>query len=99
MTDTATEASTEAVAEPVVDVQDLGQFVALLQDWHKKQVATMKHMLDIPDGTEVLVEGEAPMTLTGDVLRGFQMGVNLSLTHLGELPFNAEFVDPDATKH
>lgn len=90
---------TEEVTEPVIDVQDLGQFVAMLQAWHKKQVATLRHMTTIPVGTQVQVEGEPDLELDGDVYRGYVMGINIALAHLGELPFNAEFVDPDATKH
>ena len=93
--------ATEEVKAPddVVEVKDLGQFTAMLQAWHKKQVATLHHLSLIPMGTTVQSEGEADLILTGDVLRGYQMGISISLAHLGELPFNAEFVDPDATKH
>lgn len=82
-----------------LDVKDLGQFIALLAAWHQRQVATLEHLQKIPPGTEVSVEDADSFTLEGDVLRGFQMGLSLALSHMGTLPFNAEFVDPDATKH
>ena len=86
----------EPVEEPVVVVTDLDQFIAMLQAWHGKQVATMEHMKLIPPGTVVTPDDEAPFTLDGDVLRAFQMGISISLSHLGELPFSAEFA-PDAS--
>lgn len=93
--------ATEEVKAPddVVEVKDLGQFTAMLQAWHHKQVATMHHMATIPEGTTVQVENEPDLVLAGDVYRGYKMGIYISLAHLGELPFNAEFVDPDATNH
>lgn len=84
---------------PDIEVQDLGQFIMMLTDWHKRQVATLEHLQLIPSGTDVSVEGEPPFTLEGPVLKAFQMGISLALSHLGNLPFNAEFVDPNATKH
>ena len=89
--------STEAKDEVVIS--SLDHFVTLLVDWHKRQVATLEHMQTIPAGTDIAVEGEDPFRLEGDVMRAFQMGVAVSLSHLGTLPFNAEFVDPDASKH
>lgn len=90
--------NTETVPE-MLDVADMGQFIALLKAWHFKQVATLEHMKNIPTGTEVTAEDEAPFTLEGDTMRAFQMGIDISLAHLGVLPFAAEFIDPDANVH
>lgn len=100
MSTTEAELIQEAESPPeLLDIADMGQFIALLQAWHVKQVATLKHMKFIPAGTTVTAEDESLFTLEGDVLRAFQMGIDISLSHLGDLPFNAEFLDPDATVH
>lgn len=92
-------AVSEDTEAPPVNVESLDQFVTLLVDWHKRQVATLEHLQTIPEGTDIAVEGDEPFKLEGDVHKAFQMGIALSLSHLGTLPFNAEYVDPDATKH
>jgi len=66
--------------------------VAVLTDWHQKKVATLLHMQSVPDGTEVVIGEDAPMILTGDLLKGFILGVELALIELGKLPFEAENV-------
>ena len=74
----------------IVEVNDMGQFIALMQDWHAKQVATVHHFTEIPPGVEVQVEGEEPFELEGDTLKGFKLGINMALSYLGELPFYAQ---------
>ena len=93
MTETTQEAP---VASPIIEINDLNQFVQVLVSWHSQKVATLKHMLEIPDGTEMIVgEGGLTTTLTGDFLAGFKAGIELSLMELGELPFVYE-TEPDA---
>lgn len=85
-----TEATQEApVASPTIEIDDLEQFVRILAGWHEQKVKTLKHMLAIPDGAEMIVGEESPTTviLTGDMLAGFKAGIELSLMELGELPF------------
>ena len=86
-------------ADTELPIEDLDHFVTILVDWHQRQVATVEHMQHIPAGTDIRVEGEEDLTLEGKTLTAFKMGLSIGLTCLGTLPFNAEFVDPDATKH
>ena len=74
----------------IVEVNDMGQFIALMQDWHATQVATVHHFTEMPSGVEVQVEGEEPFLLEGDTLKGFQLGIHMALSYLGELPFYAQ---------
>ena len=89
-------------ADPVAQddsfIETLEQFMPLLKAWHTHQVATLQHMQTIPEGTDVAVEGDPPFTLTGDVMKAFQMGISISLAHLGTLPFN-EYEDAAPTEH
>ena len=73
-----------------VMVDNLDQFVTVLADWHGSKVASLKHMQTIPDGTEVAINEGASNILTGDLLKGFQLGIDLALMELGTLPFYTE---------
>lgn len=79
-------------------ISDLDSMVTLLSGWHKKEVATLEHLLFIPDGTEVCFGDEPPIVLTGDLLTGFQTGISISLLRLGELPFIVETDDAPVAK-
>ena len=83
-----------------VPIDDLDHFVTLLADWHTSKVNTVKHMLTIPEGTAVTVDDGEPLQLTGDLLKGFQLGLTVALSELGELPFVAEMEEPEpAVQH
>lgn len=82
--------------EDLVEVTEIGPFIAMLQAWHKKQVATLKHLTTIPVGTDVAIEDDDPFKLEGPAMQGFQMGISIALAHLGDLPFEAEFEEVDA---
>lgn len=91
-----TEATKEApVSPPTIEINDLEQFVRIMAGWHGQKVKTLKHMLEIPDGTEMIVGDESPtkVILTGDMLAGFKAGIELSLIELGTLPFVYETAD------
>ena len=76
--------------DEIIQISDMGQFIALMQDWHAKQVATVHHFTEIPPGVEVDMEGEAPFVLDGEILKGFKLGITMALSYLGELPFYAQ---------
>lgn len=76
------------------EVTDLNQFIALLERWHKKRVQRLEEILNTPEGTEVSMGDAPPFILSGDSLKGFQIGVALSLSQLGKLPFEAEYETP-----
>jgi hypothetical protein len=79
----------------LVQIPDLDTFTTLLSNWHKTKVAMLEHMLNLPDGSEMVVNGddEAPVVMTGDMLAGYKYGIQLSLMELGTLPFIIETVD------
>ena len=79
-------------------ITELSDFIPLLEDWHQRQVKIIEHLQIVPSGQEVEIEDEPPLILEGDALRGFQLGLSLSLHYLGTLPFNARR-DPDETAH
>ncbi len=85
--ETKDEPQTELVALNNVDL-----FAAHLVAWHKRKVAMLQHMLDIPDGSEFTVNidsVEQTVILTGDALVAFRGGLATALMELGTLPFVA----------
>lgn len=82
-----------APTEEIVEITDLDSFVRALVHWHTNKVAMLKHMEDIPEGTEVQVSDDPPITLEGDTLAGFKAGIHTALAELGELPFSFEMED------
>ena len=99
MSDSPVICEAEPVDQDDMFIDSLDQFMPLLQAWHQHQVAILEHMQRIPEGTDVAVEGAPPFTLTGDVMKAFQMGISISLAHLGTLPFNEYKDDTDVTQH
>ena len=89
-------------ANDLLAVTDLDHFITMLTDWHNRQVATVKHLQEVPNGITVVIgEGDDAdkKTLEGEFLEGFQLGLGLALNYLGKLPFMAEYVDADTTNH
>ena len=83
-----------------VEVTDLDQFVKLLAHWHTAKVNVLKHMLEVPETAEVSIGDGEPIPVTGDFRKGYQLGLSLALSELGELPFVAELEESAyAVKH
>lgn len=86
--------------QDIVEIKDLDHFVMLLSKWHTSKVNVIKHMLEVPESSEVCIGEDAPIQVTGDFRKGYQLGLSLALSELGELPFVAELEESaEATKH
>lgn len=86
--------------EETVPVTDLDHFVSLLTNWHSNKVAMLKHMMTIPEGTEAELSGGDQVIMTGDILKGFRMGLTICLSEMGTLPFVAEMEEQaNAVEH
>ena len=86
------------MTEPIPDtlvIDDLNQFVFILEGWHNEKVKVLKHMLEVPEGTVMECDGQE-VILAGDLLAGFKAGLDLALIELGKLPFAYETDPPDA---
>jgi hypothetical protein len=77
-------------APETVVIETLDGFVKALQHWHHNKVQVLKHIQTIPEGTEVSLDDGEPQILTGDLLKGMIMGLEVALQEMGELPFEAE---------
>lgn len=81
----------EATSQPAPvngSIQTVDEFGDLLFSWHNKQVATVRHFLEVPAGTEVQVGDKEEITLDGDTLKGYKLGLELALYYLSTLPFD-----------
>lgn len=79
----------------IMPIESLDQFAGLLTAWHAEKVRVLEHMLQIPEGTEMVVDGGEAVPLIGDRLAGFKAGIQLSLMELGTLPFITESRDAE----
>lgn len=87
-----TDEITEITKGETVPISSLDNFVKLLTGWHMNKVQTLRHMMEIPEGSEMTTgEDGAVLKLTGEALAGFKAGIELSLMELGTLPFSVEF--------
>lgn len=80
------------MSKEIQELDTAEDFYAVLSMWHAQQVDTLKHMMDIPPGTDANIEdpdGNETLTvkLEGDALQGFKVGIAAALSLLGELPF------------
>ena len=84
-----------------LQISDLDNMVRVLSSWHANQVSILSHMRDIPEGSEAQLDEEnlaGTIILTGDVLKAFRLGIELSLNHLGSLPF-AIYTEDDGAEN
>lgn len=83
---------TEVSDEPTIGITSVNTFAQLIIGWHRRRVLATAHFLEVPEGQEVQIGDDPPITLTGDAHKAFLIGINLSLNELGTLPFVAEVV-------
>jgi hypothetical protein len=91
--------ATEADDE-IGSIETVDQFAGMLAGWHEVQVGKVKHMRDIPPGSDLTLEvdgAERDIKLEGDTLLAFQAGLDTALAELGTLPFVGS-VEEDATE-
>lgn len=71
-------------------IESLDDFVRALHQWHSNKVQLLKHLMSIPEGTEVTDDDGPKVALDGDLRKGFVLGLKVALAEMGELPFEAE---------
>ena len=85
-----------------VAINNLSDFLDHFVTWHNKQIDTLNHISNIPEGGEVIIGDNETLIMSGDVRKAFQLGINLGVSYLGDLPFVAEVEDlntEDASVH
>lgn len=68
-----------------------------LFEWHEAKIKELEHIVTVPsDGSLVVQVGaEEELAITGDIHKGFILGVNVALMAIGELPFSLSVVEID----
>ena len=79
-----------------IQIAGLDQFGFFLSQWHQKQVSQLKQLEQIPDGFAVSVDDEPEVALTGDLRKGFLMGITVALSLFQNLPFMVQTEEPEA---
>ena len=86
-------------ATQTVMIENVHELVQAIVAWHQQQVSILKHMLEIPQGTEMTFsEGTDPIKLEGTARDAFKAGITVGLSELGELPFTFD-VETNGTQH
>jgi hypothetical protein len=73
-------------------VVDLGTFINLLTEWHKAKVQFLNHLKAVPEGVSITIDDGEDIVLTGELLRGYQIGLGLALSELGSFPISKGLV-------
>lgn len=65
-------------------------------EWHKSRVASLEHMLHIPQGIEVSLNNSEPIVMTPDIHKGFIIGITVGLIEAASFPIVKDETDEDA---
>ena len=76
-------------------VENINEFANSIMHWHDTRVARIRHMMTIPEGTEVELEEGQSIVLEGSNHQAFRLGLIVALHELGQLPFTAEYETDD----
>lgn len=74
--------------KPEPEVVDLGTFINLLTEWHKTKLQFLQHLKEVPEGVLITIDDGDDITLTGDLLKGYQLGLGLAISELGSFPIS-----------
>ena len=72
------------------------ELAEVVQAWHAHRVSQVNTVLDAPASTEVrLGDEDDAITLTGERLEGFRIGMAVALGMFDKLPFSLEHSNED----
>lgn len=76
-------------------INTLDDFAAVITQWHHIVLKRLEHLQTVPDGIEFTVgEGEVEK-LTGDLRKGFLMGLSMATSEISKLPFQSTADDTE----
>lgn len=73
----------------MIEIESIDHFATLLQGWMVHTSRILAHMKEIPEGTEVSLgdEEDINLTLSGDSLHAFKLGISFAQEQLDNNPF------------
>ncbi len=81
--------------EEVAEQENLEEMMEGVIDWHESFVASLQHMLHIPEGIEVSLNNSEPIVMTPDIHKGFIIGVTVGLIEAMSFPIVKDDVEDD----
>lgn len=86
------------VNNTTIPISDLNEFVTRLISWHTHKVEILEHLKSIPENSGVQQDDGKEIPLTGDLHKGFLLGLHVALCELGTLPFAIEYDNESPNK-
>ncbi len=82
--------------EATASQEDLKEIAQGLIKWHGTKVKNFRTVLDTPKDTEVKLDtgGDVPLVLSGEVLKGFRIGLTIGLEWIEKFPLSIERTAP-----
>ncbi len=76
--------------------EELQEIAQGLIKWHANKVKNFRTVLDAPKDTEVNLDtgGDEPLVLSGEVLKGFRIGLTIGLEWIEKFPLSIERTAP-----
>ena len=65
----------------------MGHMAIMVTAWQERTLSMLRHMKDMPDGTEVTTDDGPVFLLVGDALAGYQLGLGLAIEEISIPPF------------
>ncbi len=75
-----------------VENEDLIEALCIVKKWHSRNIKTLNEMIESDDGSLYIANGDngEQVELTGEILRGFKIGLSTAELILGKLPFSLD---------
>ena len=75
--------------------EELQEIAQGLIKWHANKVTSFRTVLDAPKDTEIKLDtGGEPLVLSGEVLKGFRIGLTIGLEWIAKFPLSIERTAP-----
>lgn len=81
--------------DEIIPVDDGKELASVVVQWHALKIARLRHMLKVPEGTEVEFGDGETLKLEGETHSAYRLGIQVALSELSQLPFVAEFDTDD----
>lgn len=71
----------------LVTMTNIDQFAQNIIGWHERNLAVLRHMTQVPEGTPITIGDEEAQPLKGDLLKGFGAALTVAIGQIESLPF------------
>ena len=89
------QANQSPAPQSMTQIEDLDGFAAVITQWHHIVMQRLHHLTQVPDGIEFTVGDGEPEKLTGDLRKGFMLGIEMATSEIQKLPFQSFTEEPE----